>query len=904
MKACCQLNKFTVFLFILLCGYHSIADAAKPALIDGTFRLRSQHEILDAKIKSRVATDPLYVSQLKSMGRVSPQMVVSQTVTDFQVYNFSSGGYERRTGRLQAIGNYCYIFVEDSSLSLISGDSATTINQIKSTFDEKIYTNITDWFGTVTVPSSFSLPDNKIYILLLDIRDGLSGGYVAGYFDSRDLEGVYGNQKPVFFMDLNPGTPGIPTDKNNDFYKTLAHEFQHMINFSKHLGLGGVQEERWVEEGLSGFSEYLYTMTVDNDGIGLAPTPHLSRFLENPDIVLTSNSDTEWFQEATLYRHYGASFLFFYYLQEKMGGQTDQERKVFVRSLLNNPSVGINGINSVLSSHATSFIECLKNWMLANHLNDPSLNNGLWGYTDKATRLGDEGTGIPIKGGSHNYSASGLSFVGGEGRVHANAGKYEDISGSGNLTLFFKGESQKQTPFVATVDFANQTTLQNIVLTSSLTGSIDLDLSKYKMTVLVPAVTTTLSDLSDIFYYQFSGKTSKVVLYPIPNPAFSNEFIIVVKSTAGALSTTPTVQVTFNNIQTNVAMTSADSSSTLFVGNYTIPGAGQGIVTAGIDSETSTFSFFSAALRANTITKLQIKDAEFSISSRIESDNAFLYETTLSEIPSELQILSKPYYAVFNNENAIEARLLFENISIPTDQEGKLGLWSGKTTDSSWLKTSRNERGLFSSIAKEGLYVLVSDSIAPKIHDLHIEEKDAIPTLLGRISDDGSGINHDSIRVEVDSESVPFTFESVNGVITADLSRLSKGEHRISVEALDQAENKGRVYLIQTLLGPLLVSQTTAYPNPSRGSTNLAVILEGNGSDDPTLDVEVKIYDSSGSRVNTLPLTYKSNRTFTTRWDLRNESGRLVANGVYPFKVFIRKGGEEYKASGKLAVLN
>ncbi len=883
-----------------------IFAAGKKTIIDGTFQLRSRHEILDAQIRARMASDKIFAAQMKILGRVSAQMIVNGTSMAFQAYNFATGGYDSRMATLRAIGTNCYIFVADDSYSLLGSSPEGTIAQIKSTFDEKIHPTDTSWFGTVTVPPNFGLPDEKIYILLLDIRDGIGGGYVAGYFDSRDLEGDLGNKKPIFYMDLNPGKPGDPNDKSNDFYRTLAHEFQHMINFSKHYpSTGRMQEDRWVEEGLSGFAEYVYTAKVGNDGIGLAPSPHLSRFLENPNLVLTQNSDTEWFSEATLFRHYGASFLFYYYLQEKLGGDSESSRMAFVRSLVDNPSIGINGLNSVLSTHGTNFIEVLKNWLIANHLNDTSLNNGLWGYVDKATRLGKEAAGLPIGGGNHTFSGTGLSFIGGEGRILPNAGKYEDINGTGNLNFTFKGNSTGFTPFIGSVDFGNVASVKNILLDGANMGSVTLDLSNLRKVVFVPLVGTTAENISDTFYYSFSGSSSKLVIYPVPNPAFSNEFIIVIKSMSGSIAVDPVVSVSFNNIQATPAVSATDDTRTVFVANYAIPGSGDGLVSVSIGGESSSFAFYASVLKANVPSKLKLKDVELSISTRAETENVYLYESSQIELPEELQIVSKPYFVSFNGQNTVEARLLFENQASGIERPTQVGLWSNKNASSaSWLKVSQNERGFFSPISKEGLYVLVADKVSPRVNDMHLENSEEKPVLVARVSDGGAGINFETIRVEADGQSLPFSFDEFNGAISADLSRLPKGPHRFDIELLDKAENRGRGILSQVLSGPLSVVQVAAYPNPSRGAVNLAVILDGNGSNDPSLDVEARIFDVSGQKVITLPLSYKANKTYLIRWNQRNEDDKQVSNGLYHFKIIVRKGEEELKANGKLAILN
>lgn len=894
-----------LILFAGCIGSESVLAAPPRTVVDGTFLLRSRHEILDAQLRAKLAADPGFALKHRLLGRVSEQFAVGQTKTWFQVYNFGTQQYESRLGTLAAEGTSCHVFIEDGASALLGSDPNTVVEQIRSQFDTRIFSTLTEWFGSIVPPAQFGLPDNKVYLFLCDIRDNMPGGYIAGYFDSRDLEGDLGNRKPIFFMDLNPGRPGNPADRYNDFYKTLAHEFQHMINFCKHLPQNGrQQEDRWVEEGLSGFAEYIYTAAI-GDGNGLPPTPHLARFLESPEIVLTNNLESEWFGAATLFRHYGASFLFMYYLQEKFGGADEASRKAFLRSVVDNPATGINGLNSVLSTRGTNFVTVLKNWLVANHLNDPTLNGGMWGYLEKDRRLGSEAAGLPLPGTVHTHSPSGLSFVGGEGRIVSNAGgRYANIAGSGNFNLVFKAHSAALTPFLATVDYQGNGVLRDLLLDENRIATLSLDLAQYRRVVLIPAVATTQPDLGDAFYYSYAGKAAQVVVYPIPNPAFTNEFMIVLKSLNVGLAATPTVSVSFNNIQNSPVMMPADEGRTLFVANYAVPGPGNGNVTVNAGGENSSFSFFSAALRTNISSRLQIKDAEFSVSVRQDGENAFLFESPLAEVPSELNIISKPYYVVFNPQNAIEARLLFECQALGIERQSQLGLWSGRSAEKPWGKVSRNERGYICPISAEGPYVLVADTTVPGVHDLRIEEQETGPTLSARVEDGGSGILRESIRVEVNGQAVPFNFEAGRGLVTADLARLPKGSHRFSVELTDRAENVGRAVLNQVLVGPLTIIQATAYPNPSRGAANLAVILDGSGSDDPTLEIEARIYDVAGQKVISLPLSYKSNHTFTARWDQRNEDGKPVANGVYPFKVVVRKGGDELKANGKLAVLN
>ncbi|MFZ2956280.1 MAG: hypothetical protein WA705_05270 [Candidatus Ozemobacteraceae bacterium] len=888
--------RFFAILFFLL-GVVLCAAEGKPAIMDGTFVLRGRAELLDSQLRARMISDPQFAASRRMFSRPTEALIPDQTKVWFQVYNFATNQYEARRSTFQKESSFCRIYLDDASAVLLATSAVSIREQISERFDNRIQPLMSDWFGTLLLPARFGLTDEKIDLLLLDINDNLGGGYVAGFFDARDLEGDLGNRRPVLYMDLNPGKPGDPGDRQNEFYKTLAHEYQHMINYSRHLPESRrLKEDRWIEEGLSGFAEYLYS--------GSPPSPHLSRFLENPDLPLTCNAESEWFQPATLFRHYGASFLYIYYLQEKLGGTDEISRKAFLRSIVDNPATGINGLNSVFATHGTDFPTVMKSWILANHLNDATLENGMWGYIDKDRRLGSEARQIPLAGSVHSHAASGIAFLGGEGHIYANAGsRYEIIGGAGNLDLHFKSRSPALTAFVASVDFDGKTRTQNLLLDDQLTASISLDLNLYKRLVLVPAVATTQVDVRDSFFYSFSGSAAKTVVYPVPNPAFPNEFMIVLKSLSGPIEATPTVSVTFNNLQSEPVMAAVDPLRTLFVADYTVPGPGQGKASVVHAGETSTFSFFSASLRGGASSRIELKDAELTIASRREGDTAALFESPATELPTELTPLSKPYYVQFDGKAAIEARLLFIPSLPDPVKSSQVGIWCGKSREEPWGRVSRNERGWFRPITSEGVYVLAADTLEPRIHDLRIEEPEDHPKLFARLEDGGSGIARDSIRVEVNGRSVPFTFEPSTGHLEAELERLPKGRHCFNVEVSDRAENIGKAVLNQALAGPLTVVQAAAWPNPSRGITHLALILDGNGSDDPTLEAEVRVYDTAGGRILSQPLSYTSNHTFSVRWDGRNDAGNFVANGVYLYKIIVRRGGEELKTSGKLAIL-
>jgi hypothetical protein len=91
----------------------------------------------------------------------------------------------------------------------------------------------------------------------------------------------------------------------------MAHEFQHLINFSQHVfQLAGPMEVIWINEGLSMVAEDIagYGFQVGNT------TPFASSFMTAPGSV----SLWGWTNTPA---DYGAAWLFFRYLGDKFGNQ-------------------------------------------------------------------------------------------------------------------------------------------------------------------------------------------------------------------------------------------------------------------------------------------------------------------------------------------------------------------------------------------------------------------------------------------------------------------------------------------------------------------------------------------------------------------------------------------------------
>lgn len=152
---------------------------------------------------------------------------------------------------------------------------------LQSGTDNDIYDWVTNIYGeewgsegadnySNTIPES-----NEITILLTDIdNDNSPNGGTVGYFSGKDnlTKETYSgsNEAIMFYIDaVMYGNDDIANAYwQKETYSTLAHEFQHMINYYQHNILGQNRPEyAWLDEMLSVTTEYVVAYKLQYDGI-------------------------------------------------------------------------------------------------------------------------------------------------------------------------------------------------------------------------------------------------------------------------------------------------------------------------------------------------------------------------------------------------------------------------------------------------------------------------------------------------------------------------------------------------------------------------------------------------------------------------------------------------------------
>lgn len=883
-------NKTLLFLLLLLsAGYCSAAE--KTVIKDGTFLLRSRQKELDYQLKKQFLQNPALRHSLKNRRN----LIVNESEVGFQVYNFISGLYQYKPGILVAEGQYCRVFIEMARAGIWGESRDVVLQQIVSNFDQHVYPTVTAWFGEPAVPPEFYLPDEKIFIFLVDIEDNFSDGYVAGYFDHRDIEGLFGNQKPVFFMDINPGKPGIASDKANPFYRTLAHEFQHMVSFSRRLQMKLPAQERWLDEGLSMFSEFVYSGRVGENSECLPPSPHYEKFVESPLVNLFSSSNNSWFKEDQLFRQYGASFLFATYLIEKYGGESTFARQGFVKKLIEASDSGCTGLNEFLRAYDTSLLEVFQNWTLACYLNDASLNQGKWHFASLKVYDNAQVSQLPLKHVTHFYARAESSFVGGEGTVVPNTVNLEEIKGDARVKIKYLFE-KTMTPALVALDENGAVKWQH--LSADAPSTLDIDLSQQKRLFILPQAVKFEFAADEALKFSYNSETSGLMLYPVANPAFSDQFIIFLRSSQRPLVATPTLRISLNNLVDSPAFVAVDDERRIFAAHYRLPGNGRGQATCYAGEDSCSFSFSAAAVMGNELALSSTGNASLVLGS---ADQNRATAAMLSAAPIEFgglqgDIVAGPYQITLHENSS--ATLLLDKVETQSGLGlAELGPWQNCI---SWQQVALASGAVSAKIPHSGRFCLVKDKQAPVLESLIVKSAGDKNLIELKLRDDLSGIDKESLRLSLEQTGPVYPISSSDNRFVYLMPTLPAGEHQLHLEVKDLAGNLLTETRHQVLAGKISLTGCEIFPNPCRGRARLRYQFSAPVN---LLSASIKIYDVSGELVAEPDLLQVSKTLLEAGWSGLNKSQKRAANGVYLVKTRISTSQGNFKTTAKLALL-
>jgi hypothetical protein len=341
----------------------------------------------------------------------------------------------------------CVIYGEESALV-----SLEIAEKIAREFQDVIYPKITGVFG-------FPLDvdgNGKLTILLLNIRDTSNTGnsYLAGYFDPINMyrpqpdPGDPGsNARDMLYMDTDPGRPGEAS-----FYTTIAHELQHLINFSVTLKNRAEQntgrtsaQDTWIDEGLSSAAEYVYN--------GRHILSRINHFNAAGGALIRGNNFFIWTEDENVLDEYATVYLFFQWLRIQAADSADPYS--IYRDIINSPYADYRAVLEPaarrISAEFTGWETLLKTWLLANYVTstwEPPVNPLLTYRGEIMTRvkaLGGENL-INLRPGEGVYSLLDNKdvFFPPTGAAASPHIRYVGVTGKGELRESFEGLQGKE----------------------------------------------------------------------------------------------------------------------------------------------------------------------------------------------------------------------------------------------------------------------------------------------------------------------------------------------------------------------------------------------------------------------------------------------------------------------------
>jgi len=473
--------KYLIVILILMVTLTVFADDLKSFLEFQTHIKNESHRVADMELHKQI-----------KQSRESREYEIGDTHTYWR-YDLSvmPPGWVQLPATCRAVGEHCYVFVADSEwqVNMDEADVQEVFNYLE------FETMNGDNYGAVEMDTLHfgEIPDELdndpklivFYSALGSFGGSTFDGYFSGYDQVTEAEAQqmnppgHSNECEMIYMTCHPLDPTDPIR-----ISVLAHELEHLIHWG-----GDINEDTWVDEGLAELAMVYFGM----------PDP-ISQFNSNPD-----NSLNTWDQE---WADYVKTMLFFTYFAEQYDDGT------IIKDLVSEPANSITGITNQLLAHgyAVSFETIFENWTIANFLDDPTVEEGLYNY---------ENLDIPIFNVTHNHGSFPAS---GNGTTNPWATDYLRILPDGaNYHLYLEvdhpinvGVIRMSDDVVSTVDFFSA----DDVLDINLPEMTD---EYYRMIIVFPnADNSSLSYNYEITEYTSSDENTleiaEVNLRNYPNP--------------------------------------------------------------------------------------------------------------------------------------------------------------------------------------------------------------------------------------------------------------------------------------------------------------------------------------------------------------------------------------------------
>lgn len=317
------------------------------------------------------------------------------------------------TAAVRKVGTYGAILVDQED-TVQDAD----VDEVLKRFDEHIAPIDHALFGEPKTMAGEDFDGNGVTLLLLTSKVADISPDLVGFFYAPDMEDPAENpdSNGADLLYMQPPGGDITIDALSG---TIAHEYQHVINFLAKNSRGSTPEAVWLDEGLSGFAE-------DLTGYGADAFTNISRYLDG-----VSETSLTGFglihdnaQDADSAERRGIAHLFLRIMFERSGGATlaegpgeltDGGGVAQIKKLVQNANTGVDLINQANTGRS------LHEW-LGIHMKTVALDGTM--YTDVSCnpdfQLADPETspytgaqvGIDLRGGFTNFQGTNVSLKG------------------------------------------------------------------------------------------------------------------------------------------------------------------------------------------------------------------------------------------------------------------------------------------------------------------------------------------------------------------------------------------------------------------------------------------------------------------------------------------------------------
>jgi hypothetical protein len=395
---------------------------------------------------------------LKAVARLGDQLQFNTNAS------ISCANAQIRTGRVVAISNRAIVVADTANPP--GGFTDEDYRSIGDAFDTLVYPLDVQDFGE---PSDID-GNQRVIMFFTSSVNALTppnqSSFVGGFFFSRDLFPTSATPtlelcptsnvaELLYLLVPDPGGVVNQNVRTADFVRgitigVLAHEFQHLINASRHLYVTGSTtfEDTFLDEGLAHMAEELMFyrasgLSHDQD-IGSAttqaPQPVLDAF--NSFGAANMHRFREFLRDPQENSPYadindlgtrGATWSFLRYAADRRGGD-----EIALWHQLANPPAGVRGIANLNQAFGSDISSWVRDWATANYTDDlipgiPSTyTHPSWNYRSVLPAL--DGTPFPLTVQPLSNAAITSVNISDGSAAYLNFGVAAGATGGGRIT--------------------------------------------------------------------------------------------------------------------------------------------------------------------------------------------------------------------------------------------------------------------------------------------------------------------------------------------------------------------------------------------------------------------------------------------------------------------------------------